>query len=55
MKNNIMREKPFEFLRDRNGEKFSEEIVKNWYKSRAYVLENLSKTQKDVVDRKSVV
>ena len=49
MKNNIMREKPFEFLRDRNGEKFSEETVKNWYKSRAYVLENLSKTQKDVV------
>ena len=35
-------EKPFEYLRRKeNGEKFEDEIVRNWYLSRAYVLEKL--------------
>lgn len=41
MKKNVLREKPFEFLRDKNGDKFPEETVKNWYKARAYVLDKL--------------
>lgn len=41
MKKGVLREKPFEFLRDKNGEKFPEETVKNWYKARIYVLEKL--------------
>ena len=49
MKNNIIRESPFEFLRDKNGNKFSEETVKNWYKARAYVLDKLPKTQTNVL------
>ena len=49
MKNRIIRESPFEFLRDKNGNKFSEETVKNWYKARAYVLDKLPKTQTNVL------
>ena len=49
MKKNIVRESPFEYLRDRNGNKFSEETVKNWYKARAYVLGNLGGNQQNVV------
>ena len=41
MKNECIRERPFEFLRDRNGNSFSEQTVKNWYISRAYVLDKL--------------
>ena len=41
MKKDVLREKPFEFLRAKNGDKFSETTVKNWYKARAYVLEKL--------------
>lgn len=41
MKKNILRESPFEFLRDRNGNKYPEETVKNWYKARVYVLDKL--------------
>lgn len=45
--NNSYLEKPFEFLRRKNGEKYSEETIKNWYRARAYVLEKL----KDVAFR----
>lgn len=38
-------EKPFEYLKRKDGSAFSPEIVKNWYKARIYVLEKL----KDVV------
>lgn len=41
MKKTALRERPFEFLRDKNGNKFSEKTVKNWYEARAYVLEKL--------------
>lgn len=41
MKNNVIREKPFEYLRDKNGNKFSKDIVDNWYKARCYVLDRL--------------
>lgn len=41
MKQDVLREKPFEFLRAKNGNKFSETTVKNWYKARAYVLDRL--------------
>lgn len=41
MKRKVLRERPFEFLRYRNGNKYTEDIVKNWYKSRVYVLEKL--------------
>ena len=37
----ISKEKPFEYLRRKNGERFSEEIIKNWYIARAYVFEKL--------------
>ena len=49
MKKNIVRESPFEYLRDKNGNKFSEETVKNWYKARAYVLDRLGVNQQNVV------
>lgn len=49
MKQNIARECPFEYMKDRNGNKFSEETVKNWYIARAYVLDKLDGNQKDVV------
>ena len=41
MSNNINKEKPFEYLRRKNGDRFSEDIIKNWYIARAYVLEKL--------------
>ena len=34
-------EKPFEYLRHKNGDAFSDETVNNWYVARAYVLEKL--------------
>ncbi|MBP5643334.1 MAG: hypothetical protein J6X10_03775 [Bacteroidales bacterium] len=49
MKKNTLRECPFEYMRDRNGNKFSEETVGNWYKSRAFVLDRLDGNQQDVV------
>ena len=49
MKKNIVRESPFEYLRDRYGNKFSEETVKNWYKARAYVLGKLGGNQQNIV------
>lgn len=41
MTKDFCKEKPFEYLRRKNGERFSEETVKNWYVARAYVLEKL--------------
>ena len=39
---NIIIEKPFEHLRRMdNGDKFNEEIIKNWYIARSYILERL--------------
>lgn len=35
------KEKPFEYLKRKNGEGFSSETIKNWYIARAYVLEKL--------------
>ena len=35
------KEKPFEFLKRKNGEGFSSDTIKNWYIARAYVLEKL--------------
>ena len=34
-------EKPFEYLKRKDGAAFSPETVKNWYKARAYVLDKL--------------
>ncbi len=34
-------EKPFEYLRRKDGSLFSSDIIKNWYKARAFVLERL--------------
>ena len=48
MKKNIIRESPFEYLRDRDGNKFPEETVNNWYKARAYVLDKLGGNQQNV-------
>lgn len=49
MSKNIVRESPFEYLKDKNGNKFSEETVKNWYKARVFVLDKLSGDQQDVL------
>jgi len=38
---NNHKEKPFEYLRKRNGERFSDETIRNWYITRAYVLKKL--------------
>ena len=38
-----MRERPFEYLRRReNGSRFENEVVKNWYIARAFILDKLS-------------
>lgn len=34
-------ERPFEFLKHRNGEPFSDETIRNWYIARAFVLDRL--------------
>ena len=40
---NEMRERPFEYLRKKeNGSKFKDELVRNWYIARAYILDKLS-------------
>lgn len=42
MKQEVLRERPFEYLRRRDtGEAFPEETVRNWYIARAYVLDKL--------------
>ena len=41
MSKNISKEKPFEYLRRKNGNSFSPETIKNWYIARAYVLDKL--------------
>ena len=42
MKKELVRERPFEYLRRQNtNEPFSEETVRNWYVARAYVLDKL--------------
>ena len=45
MSNLMCKEKPFEYLTRKNGDKFSSDTIKNWYVARAYVLEKL----KDVI------
>ena len=35
-------EQPFEYLKRKNGEAFDSEIVANWYKARAFVLNKFS-------------
>jgi len=42
---NTIKEKPFEYLKRKNGDSYSDETIKNWYLTRAYVLEKL----KDVI------
>ena len=38
-----MRERPFEYLRRReNGSRFENQVVKNWYIARAFILDKLS-------------
>lgn len=34
-------EKPFEYLRRKDGSQFSSDVIKNWYKARAFVLDRL--------------
>ena len=41
MSKNDYKEKPFEFLKRKNGEGFSSDTIKNWYIARAYILEKL--------------
>lgn len=41
MSKHFSKEKPFEYLKQKNGEKFSDETVKNWYIARAYILKRL--------------
>lgn len=38
---NFYYERPFEYLKRRDGRPFSPEIVKNWYKARAFILDRL--------------
>lgn len=40
------REKPFEFLRRNNGERFADEVVRNWYIARTYVRGVLNELEK---------
>lgn len=44
MSKNINKEKPFEYLKRKNGDSYSAETIKNWYIARAYVLEKLKNT-----------
>lgn len=37
----VAKEKPFEYLRHKNGDSYSTETISNWYVARAYVLEKL--------------
>lgn len=37
-------EKPFEYLKRKDGSGFSTDIIKNWYEARAYVLDKLKNT-----------
>lgn len=39
--NNIEKEKPFEYLRRKNGECYTSETIRNWYIARAFVLDKL--------------
>lgn len=39
------REKPFELLRKKNGEKFSEETIREWYVTRSFVLQKLTENE----------
>ena len=41
MSKGFKKEKPFEYLRRKNGERFSDETIRNWYVARAYVLDRL--------------
>lgn len=41
------REKPFELLRKKNGEKFSEVRIREWYVARAFVLEKLTEKESE--------
>lgn len=41
MKKKVLSERPFEYLRRRDGSSFPEETVKNWYIARAYILDRL--------------
>ena len=41
MNKHVVKEKPFEYLRHKNGDSYSAETINNWYVARAYVLEKL--------------
>ena len=41
MNKHVVKEKPFEYLRYKNGDSYSAETINNWYVARAYVLEKL--------------
>ena len=41
MSKHVEKEKPFEYLRHKNGDSYSAETISNWYVARAYVLEKL--------------
>lgn len=41
MSKHIVKEKPFEYLRRKNGDPFSVDTINNWYVAHAYVLEKL--------------
>lgn len=43
MSKQFVKEKPFEYLRRKNGDKFSPDTINNWYIARAYVLDRLKK------------
>ena len=42
-----LKEKPFEYLRKNNGELFEEDIVRNWYIARAYILNLLKEIEEN--------
>ena len=41
MSKRFVKEKPFEYLRRKNGDPFSDDTINNWYVARAYVLDKL--------------
>ncbi len=42
-----VRERPFELLKKRTGEEFSNETIRNWYIARAFVLEKLKEKEEE--------
>ena len=42
-------EQPFEYLRKKNGENFEPEIIANWYRAHAFVLNEFSEAHGNAI------